>query len=412
VASPVPPPQDAFQLLLERSHLARVEDLPAMLLEAAGLLDVVELVAYVVDYGQRVLVPLVKPGSAREPLPIDSSLAGWSYRDVVVRQGAQADPRAGDELAPEGEAPWRVWLPVVDGTERLGVLEVVLNAQPDDDVVHVLMRLAALVAELLVARSAYGDATELARRRLPMSVAAELQWSLLPPLTYASPEVVLSGVMEPCYDIGGDSFDYAMNGHKLHVAVFDAMGHGIGAAQLATLAVAAYRNARRSGLDLVDTVKSVDRWVSSQFHEQFVTGIIAELDCRTGLYRKVNAGHPPGLLFRNGRHVKTLPAPTAFPLGLAGPDDPEVAEEALEPGDRILLYTDGLIEARSADGEQFGVARLADFLARQLAAELPAPETMRRLMHTILDYQAEELQDDATAVLLEWSGDAARRTVP
>ncbi|WP_433727905.1 PP2C family protein-serine/threonine phosphatase [Actinoplanes sp. CA-051413] len=83
-----------------------------------------------------------------------------------------------------------------------------------------------------------------------------------------------------------------------------------------------------------------------------------------------------------------------------------VVEEALEPGDRLLLHTDGIIEARSADGEQFGVERLTDFTAKALADQLPGPETMRRLVHAILDYQDDRLQDDATVLLAEWRSPA------
>ncbi len=77
-----------------------------------------------------------------------------------------------------------------------------------------------------------------------------------------------------------------------------------------------------------------------------------------------------------------------------------MAQESLEPGDRLLLYTDGVVEARSADREFFGAHRLVDLVARQAAAGQPAPETMRRLMHAILAHQAGQLRDDATTMLV------------
>jgi len=93
-----------------------------------------------------------------------------------------------------------------------------------------------------------------------------------------------------------------------------------------------------------------------------------------------------------------------MPLGLGhlGDPIPGVEEEALEPGDQILLYTDGVTEARTDDGEFFGRDRLVDFVTRTLADRVPAPETLRRLVHAILDHQHEKLQDDASAVLIEW----------
>jgi serine phosphatase RsbU (regulator of sigma subunit) len=82
-----------------------------------------------------------------------------------------------------------------------------------------------------------------------------------------------------------------------------------------------------------------------------------------------------------------------------------VCTERLEPGDRILLYTDGVTEARAADGTLFGTERLADFIIRHSSTGLPAPETMRRLNRAILEYQHGRLRDDATVILVEWQPD-------
>jgi len=245
---------------------------------------------------------------------------------------------------------------------------------------------------------------ERTRRRLPMQLAAEIVWDLLPPLTFATPDVMISAILEPAYDVGGDAFDYAVNGDILHAAVFDAVGHGIDASALTSLAISAYRNARRCGLDLVDTYRSVDKWVSARHPHGFVTAVLAELDTGRGVCRKISAGHPGELLLRDGKLVRAMPAPTAMPLGLShlGQPTPGVEEEALQPGDQILLYTDGVTEARTDDGEFFGQDRLVDFVTRTLADRVSAPETLRRLIHAILEHQHENLQDDATAVLIEW----------
>ena len=344
------------------------------------------------DYAQTELGPLGAPD--RDPLPVEGTLAGRAFT-------------TGRAVAVASDGVPHLWLPLLDGASRLGVVEVV-GATDDPDRPHrAAPALAAALGQLVETRRAYGDAIEHVRRRLPMQLATEIVWGLLPPTTFASRRVVVGGVLEPCYEIGGDVFDYAVNADGTHLALFDAVGHGISAAMLSTLALNAYRNARRTGLNLVDTYRSIDKWIRSQYPDTFLTAILAELDPASGRYRRICAGHPTELLLRQGRLVRSLPGPTALPLGMGTLHRswPEVTEEALEPGDHLLLYTDGVVEARSASGEFFGTGRLAEFLSRALADGLPLAETMRRLVRAILDHQHEQLQDDATALCLQWLGD-------
>lgn len=306
----------------------------------------------------------------------------------------------------------RVWVPLLDGLERLGVLHLQFPASADRAPDEQLHAFAALVAELIVVKNAYGDLFARVRRRQPLSLAAEIAWNLLPPLTYGTDRLVIACVLAPAHDVGGDSFDYAVDADTARFAVFDAMGHGIHAGLLATVAVGAYRNARRRGLDLRATATAVDSAIATTFTgEQFVTAVLAELDLASGQLRWHTAGHPAPLLLRGARVVKTLETDPGLPLGQAGiwGATPSVAQESLEPGDRLLLFTDGVTDARSADGEFFGVERLTDLVGRQAGAGQPAPETMRRLMHAILAHQDGALQDDATTLLLEWRTGGARQ---
>lgn len=397
----------ALQVLLRSSHLSGADDLPALIRSAGEQLGASRSVLYVIDYDQLELIPLkdAGTGSSVVPLAVDATLAGRAFRDLVLHTGGS-------------EPALTMWVPVVDGTNRLGVLELTFapdeQVEVDDALRSVGRDVAALVAELLLTRALYGDAVERSRRRKPMSIPAELQWRLLPPLTFASPQVAITGVLAPTTDVAGDSFDYAVNGDIAHVAIVDAMGHGLEATLLSTVAIGALRNARRGREGLVDTVRIIETSIAEHFGtDKFVTAIVGELDTRSGMWTWITCGHPPVLVLRRGRVVKTLDATVGMPLGLgllAG--DPEIATERLEPGDRLLLYTDGVVEARDADGEFFGTERLVEFVIREAAAGRPAAETMRRVNLAILEHQEGALQDDATTVMVEWLTDEAARSTP
>jgi hypothetical protein len=370
--------QEMLAGLLQAARTSVPDEVAALLAEQGQALGARAVTVYLVDHEQYVLVPLPQhSGDDAEPLSIEGSLAGRCFRQVELQN------------AEDGR---RVWVPLLDGMERLGVVELEFTdpeQRAPDEQLHAF---AALISELVLVKDAYGDLFARVRRRQPMSLAAEIAWRLLPPLTFGTDRLVIASVLAPAYQVGGDSFDYAVDATTAQLAVFDAMGHGLDAGWLATVAIGAYRKARRDGLDLPSTVTAVDTALADQFDEgQFVTAVLAELDLDTGRLRWHLAGHPAPLLLRGTQVVKILDA---------------------EPGDRVLLFTDGVIEARSATGELFGVDRLADLVAREAAAGRPAPETMRRLMHAILNHQAGALQDDATTMLVEWQGGGANRIIP
>jgi hypothetical protein len=382
---------ESVRQLLQQSHHARAEDLPGMAMRAAAELDATALVIYLVDHQQRYLLPLTGPDTpARERLTIDGTLPGRAYSMINTYPG-------------DGH---RLWVPVLDGAERIGVLEVVAEAPLHERAVEDCKAVASLLAEIIVTRGLYTDMIERVRRLEPMRVPAEILRAQLPPLTFATERLVISGILEPCYNVAGDAFDYAVNGDTAHLALFDAAGHGSSAGGravlLATLALGSYRNARRAGLDLVDTYLQINDTVRAHDRAGMITAVLAELDQLTGLLKVISAGHPGGIVIRGGKVVKVLPTPTALPVPLGDLRAPVVVEEALEPGDRLLLYTDGIIEARSADGEEFGIERLRDFAVKASADHLPPPETTRRLVHAILTHQADQLQDDATVLMAEW----------
>jgi serine phosphatase RsbU (regulator of sigma subunit) len=299
----------------------------------------------------------------------------------------------------------RLFLPMIDGTDRVGVLALSVRSATAG-LRDLARQIAGLVADLIVTKGAYTDAYFNARRDRPMSLAAEMQWQLLPPLTLTTPDFALAGILEPAYEVGGDSFDYALNGRTLHLAIIDAMGHGLPAATMATVAIGAYRHARRAGVDLGDIYELMDHAMSSQFgNDKFATAQLGQLDVPSGVLTWVNAGHPAPLLLRDRRVVNSLDGPTTWPIGLGG-KAPSARTAHLEPGDRVLFYTDGITEERLADGAQFGGDRLRELIEHVAADGQSAHETVRRLSHRLNEARGGATSDDATLLLVEWSGSA------
>jgi hypothetical protein len=391
---------DPLRSLLHACHLLPPDEFPAAVAAHAAQLGARETVLYLADYGQVTLLPLSGTGvPPRQELSVEGTLAGQVFRRV-------------EAVGSAGEHGYRMWMPLLDGLERVGVVELLLPAEPDEDQRESLWAFVTLVAELFVVRDAYTDVFARLRRRKTLSLAAEMQWELLPPLTFGTDRVVITGGLEPAYDIGGDSFDYAVNGDTAELLVIDAVGHGLPAAVLASVAISAYRHARRNARDLPEIAAAVNAAIAAQIGDsQFATAVLARLDIDTGRLRWINAGHPEPLILRGSSLVRPPACPPARPLGLQL-DKPVCCETRLEPGDRLLLYTDGITEARSPDGEFFGEQRLADVITAAIAAGKPAPETVRRLIRGVLDHQADQLQDDASIVVLEWLTGGGRRTLP
>lgn len=376
--------------LLAAGHTLAPDDLASLVADEADKAGLANARIYLVDLQQQKLMPLAVRGAPDEhPVTVDGSAAGrayWSLQPVEVQNH-------------DGH---RLWIPLLDGIERLGVLGV--NPNPSAGTARGLAEpLASLVALMLVSKRPFSETAAQLRRTRQMTLSAEVQWALLPPLAFGTEDVVVAGALEPAYDIAGDAFEYMMRGSTVHLALFDAMGHDLSSGLSVGIAVGALKHSRRTGLDLVDTSKAIDEAVADQFGQRrFITGILATLDTATGVFRWVMRGHPPPLLIRGGKWIKSLECPVSPPMGMRIRAKPIICEEQLEPGDRLLLYSDGVIEARSPAGELFGLRRFADFVIRQHAAGLTPPETLRRLVQAILEHQQDQLQDDATILLVEW----------
>lgn len=290
--------------LLDASHLMPVEalaDKTAEEVRAAGFSEVLIYVADLTARGLHLLPGRRGAGAQGEPaIAIDGTAAGraFQYGDLVPAAPADASG-----------AHW--WVPLVDGTERVGVLRVT-SRNDDARARQDANRLAALLALIIVGKQESSDTLARLMRNEPMTVAAEMQWNLMPQRTYADGRVVIAASMEPAYEISGDAYEYALDGPLVHLTIFDAMGHDTAAGLCAGLALGACRNARRQGADLISKGEAVEAALIGQYgRERYVTGILATLDTRSGLLAWINRGHLPPILIRDNRwtsHLDCTPA--------------------------------------------------------------------------------------------------------
>ena len=183
-----------------------------------------------------------------------------------------------------------------------------------------------------------------------LNLAAEMQWQQLPPLESSMPSAEVAGFVEPAYGVGGDGFDYSVTGDVLDLVIYDAVGHGLHAALLSTLTIAALRHARRCQLGLAERLSAADEAIAADFAGDFVTAQVAQLSTSTGTLSWANAGHPPPILVRDGRSVGALQCEPRPPIGLSPLQTaPTVVQTvSLQPRDRVLFYTDGVVEGSRA----------------------------------------------------------------
>jgi serine phosphatase RsbU (regulator of sigma subunit) len=362
-------------------------DLHRAVAAACGPVPAWDPVIYLADFAHQVLFPLAA-GVAEEQ--VATTMAGRAFA-------------TGRPVTSQRDGSVRVWVPVVEQTTRTGVLA--LTVPEASEAILAQAESLGVFAGLAVATAArVSDVPHLRRRGRVMSLPASMQWDLLPPLSARTHGALIAGVLEPAYDIAGDAFDYAVNGGELHFAILDGMGHGIASTLLTGLAVGAYRHARRDREPVAGVHAAIDQALAGYYGDlSFATGIIGRLAAGSGRLEWSCAGHPRPLLLRGRKVVAELDCEVTLPFGL-GDGAPRPGIEQLEPDDAVLLYTDGVVEARTPDGELFGLERLADLLEREAASSQPAEELLRRLVCAVLEHQAGGLRDDATLLLVQWTG--------
>jgi hypothetical protein len=351
---------------------------------------------------------------AAEALAKEYAISEVDLLLVDYRLAALLPLLGGPPVTGAGEPAWRCYdhqsevrddamgfLPVTARGERLGVLA--FSPAPDDPELNgELAEIATLVGHELQSAGAGTDRYTIAARTQRLTVAAEMQWELLPGRSRIRPSFSLAGQLEPAYAVRGDTFDWAEHAGRLYLTVLNGMGDGVAAALLSALATHALRNARRAGVGLADQASLADQAVFAQYRGQaHVAALMLELDLATGELLAVDAGSPRLLMLRSGE-VTDLSLEAQFPLGMFESSDYVAQPMTLENADRLMVVSDGVFDAPGRAG-RYGEIALHRFVRRTAAmAPLQAVRSLLGDLRTFLGHA--DLEDDAVAVCLDWTG--------
>ncbi|MEV7687527.1 PP2C family protein-serine/threonine phosphatase [Streptomyces bungoensis] len=321
-------------------------------------------------------------------------LAG-SVHDRVLRS-----QRLEQEDHPEGGC--RLVAPVTNRGDCIGVLDIVVP-YADETVRDAVTQAAHALAYIVVTDRRFTDLYHWGRRTTAMSLAAEIQHQLLPSAACCeAAQFTLAGGLAPADDIGGDTYDYALDQNTLHLSITDAMGHDTASALLATLTVNALRGARRAGLGILDQAYAAHRAIAGNARGM-TTGQLLRVELETGACQLVNAGHPRPLRLRGGR-VEELQVKANLPFGVPSKVAYEVQRLQLEPGDRLVLITDGMHERCAATLDLPGIVHDT--------RDKHPREVVRAMTAAVLGACRGQLTDDATTLVVDWHGSLSgqRRT--
>jgi sigma-B regulation protein RsbU (phosphoserine phosphatase) len=277
-----------------------------------------------------------------------------------------------------------------------------------EDHLKVLTTLAS-VAAIRVENTRLVEA-RLERERLEreLALASEIQQRFQPTAPPQIPGYELQGISFPCYEIGGDYYDFIeREDGRLVIALGDVSGKGTAAALLMSSLHAAVHAQAGSHDSLVSTISAVNKYLADNIPaNRFVTLFYAELDPESGALSFLNAGHNPPLIVHAAGTVEQL-ASGGLPLGIKPDADYREGRTQLQPGDVLVVYSDGVTEAVSPTGEEFGSTRLYEVVSRNI--ESSAAGIRDRIESSLTKFsQGTSAADDITLVIVKRQAEAKR----
>lgn len=351
--------------------------------EAQRLSGVTSVALYLVDIDGTLLLRLA--GAEEFPSELDAPLA---VGPEIPREGLP-----GLREVIEDALPGSVMAPLLLRGRALGVLVAVDAPEAP------LVQLGRQAAAALALANVYTDVYDTARRRKESTPASEIQQDLLPPRVARISGGILAGNVLPGYEIGGDWFDYVENRDGAWIGVADSRGKGTTAAALGAVALGAFRAKRRVDAPLEATALAIHHTMLEVAVEgAFVNVVLGRWHGPSSTFRSITCGYQPPLLITTEGELLELEAAAHPSLGVGAPARRfTVDRRHLEPGERLLLLSDGVLERRNQAGEPFGLEGVRTAIGQADAAA--AASTVRALEDAITAASADPLEDDATVVV-------------
>lgn len=295
-------------------------------------------------------------------------------------------------------------VPMIAGNRLLGFLAFGPKSNgslyTQEDLAN-LRTLAIQAASLIESRLLYQSSLERKRMETELEVAKDIQSRLLPTGSMDTDQYSICGRNEPCRTVGGDYFDYfGMEDGSLGFAIADVSGKGIPAALMMTSLVAAFRREAKAGNDPREVMERLNPIVASLVTTgSFICFFFGIWNPRTGIISYCNAGMDPPVLFRPRAFYRQVLKRGGPVLGVEPDRRYREGNLALEPGDRLFLFTDGLTEEQNPLGDFFDSDRLFDLV--EVNMDSSPSRLIEKIFSAVNAFGGEERSDDKTAIMLE-----------